>query len=392
MNKSEEILTKINTGIFFKEFTYHQNEIFRLDGGSFELADNVVLLDELLLVYQIKEREKAVLKSAESEEKWFVRTVAGKAMKQIEHTVGYFETFNSLPVTNGRGQEVDVSGNRPEEAVKLIIYDSNSIYLAEKRNLKFLKSPKIGLVHLFQIADYEKVCRYLITPAELAEYLDFRVKIYNRHGGALNTWSENYLLAHFFTTPEVEHLNKDYLANLAKMDTDIKEFDISWILNTFFEKLLMFDQGRPTDYHYIVREIAKLNRVELKGFSSRYRKMLQNAQDYLFEYPARFTSVRTGCGFVFINILKENNGYWEACLSNCTEMYKYKHKLKKCLGVIAMRKPPYYDIFWAYSSGDWVQDDAMEDLLEVERGIYPESKIEPLPRYPLCNGSLGTSS
>lgn len=83
MTESERLLTDINTSIFFKEFTYAQNELRHPAGDTKELADNVVWLDDLLIVYQVKGREHSAIKDRDSEEHWFEKKVEVLAKKQI---------------------------------------------------------------------------------------------------------------------------------------------------------------------------------------------------------------------------------------------------------------------------------------------------------------------
>ncbi|MCX2430542.1 hypothetical protein [Pedobacter sp. GR22-10] len=381
MTTSERALTLINNSIFFKEFTYSKNEVYRLDGGSVELADNVVWLDDLLLVYQIKERVHIKKSDTITENRWFRKTVNGQARKQINDTLKYFKTYRSLPVVNERGQKIDVSSARNNEILKLIIYDPNSELLEVNRRMKFLKGFGTDLIHLFEIKDYQMVCKYLVTPSELADYLNFREQLYRLHSSKLKFLSEEYVLGHFFTTLDTTSLNEDYESNLNRLENDKHSYDVSWMLDNFFEKLIMFDKGRPTDYHYIVKEIAKLNREELKGFNERYYTTLNNVKTETFSLPMRFVSPRTRCGFVFITLLPDKIALWENALVNMTEIYKYKHRLEKCLGVVMFRNPPYYDVFWTFSLGPWQYDEQLAQMVADEEEFYGGSQVQVLPRY-----------
>ncbi|GHV59918.1 hypothetical protein FACS1894182_14670 [Bacteroidia bacterium] len=53
-NKTENIISKINTNVFFNEFTFSKNDFKSLDlKQQLEFADNVVWLDDLLFIYSI---------------------------------------------------------------------------------------------------------------------------------------------------------------------------------------------------------------------------------------------------------------------------------------------------------------------------------------------------
>ena len=89
MTESEAQISKINSAFFFREFTFSSN-IFKIDkkGEELELADNVVWLDDLLMITQIKERNKS---GGENIDNWFKNKVLRKAVKQIKDTIKYFE-------------------------------------------------------------------------------------------------------------------------------------------------------------------------------------------------------------------------------------------------------------------------------------------------------------
>src|SRR5437660_1216139 len=83
----EEQLASLNEFYFFREFTFAQTTFKPQPEKELELADNVIWLDKLLLIYQLKERESSRTSSAEAERKWYERKVLGKATKQIRDSL-----------------------------------------------------------------------------------------------------------------------------------------------------------------------------------------------------------------------------------------------------------------------------------------------------------------
>ena len=49
--------------MFYREFTFDKNDFRASDGNKVELADNVIWLDDLLILIQIKERNHADAKT-----------------------------------------------------------------------------------------------------------------------------------------------------------------------------------------------------------------------------------------------------------------------------------------------------------------------------------------
>ncbi len=156
---------------------------------------------------------------------------------------------------------------------------------------------------------------------------------------------------------------------------------VTHLINNFKDKLVMYQGNFETDYHNIIKEIAKLNRHELHAFIERYSICLQLAQKNEKVLPNRFASGRTNCGFVFVSLAVEQAQYWENALLNWTEGFKYKHKLPRCIGVVMFKLGEYYEIRWAYTSGEWEFDAGLDKFVKEEKEFYPGAKFQEIPKY-----------
>jgi hypothetical protein len=102
---SENIVTQINSNVFFKEFTLSKNDFKELDTNQkLEFADNVVWLDKLFFIFQIKEREP----NSTGDIKWFESKVLKKAVKQIKSTLKYISTYPEIIIENEKGHKLDI--------------------------------------------------------------------------------------------------------------------------------------------------------------------------------------------------------------------------------------------------------------------------------------------
>ncbi|TOJ75642.1 hypothetical protein, partial [Vibrio parahaemolyticus] len=88
MNLEEE-MSKLNEFYFFKEFTYSSTLFKREDGQEVELADNVLMIDDLYVIYQLKERFEPENSTAEKEIKWFEKKIIKNACSQIRDSLRY---------------------------------------------------------------------------------------------------------------------------------------------------------------------------------------------------------------------------------------------------------------------------------------------------------------
>ena len=362
MCKTEKIVAFINTNVFFKEFSFSRNEFTTPDAKSqLQLADNVIWLDNILFIYQIKDRN---VEADGDEVKWFVNKVQKKAVKQIKGTLEYFTEYKNITVTNERGHSINISEANPENAKKIIVYTSTEALPEEKRFLKFHRSKTAGLIHLFHSDDYGGVCRFLFTPSEIAEYLLFRETLYEKHEQELNSLPEQYVLGHFLESTDTDNIDLTYLENLKKMIKNESEFDVSIIINLFQERIVKI--GSDNDYYFIIKEIAKLDRAELKEFKLRFKMSLEKAKSQTFTLPYRISSIRTNCGFVFIPLEYKNSDVWQNALFNLTYAHKYERKNSKCIGMIVCYdlKKKFYDINWSYVESEWCYNQEMEKLLK----------------------------
>jgi hypothetical protein len=379
--QSENIVTKISSNVFYKEFTFDKNDFYPEDGQK-ELADNVLWLDNLLFIIQVKERNPNEIKSEAEENKWFQNTVLGKAKKQITESVDYFSKYSEIKIKNLQGHFIDISKANLSGINKIIIYLPNSSLInSDNKSMKFYESTQSGNIHIFNIEDYLWVCRFLITPTELDEYLKFRERIYLKHKEKIRLYPEQYILGHFLNTDNEEIIDEEYIETLNKLVDDVADFDVSGIVGNFLEKIRINTQNEPTDYYSILKEIANLKRYELLEFKKRFRQMINDVNSSRFSIPYRFTITRTGCGFVFISLLPDKIEYWKNALLNFTETYKYKRKLSKCLGVLTYKSGEYFDINWAFIKSDWNYNEKLEDAVKQELEFYEEGEIIQIDRY-----------
>lgn len=378
MTESEAYIAKLNSNFFFKEFTYSSNK-FKIDekGQELELADNVVWLDDLLLITQIKERNKSGDLNAEN---WFKSKVLRKAVKQIKDTISYFEIYENISIPNERGHILNVSEAGKLEPIKIVIYVPGGSFPDSLRFQKFYESRDVGLIHLFHIEDYLWICKYLITPYEIKEFLQFREAMFKFHGQNLNNLSEQYVLGHYIETDENFALNPRYIENLSKLEDDFDSFNISPIIENF--KRVILQSTGETHYYFIIKELAKLNRSDLRGFRQRFDLALKKAKDQESDIPYRMTSLNSQCGFVFIPIEVDRKEKWKNALQNFTLFHKYEQKLDKVVGMICYFNPneKYHDIFWTYINYEWEYEEELEKIIKNDFPLRPV-KREKTYRY-----------
>jgi len=376
-NFSEKIITQINQNVFFKEFTFNNNDFFTDNGNKVELADNVLWIDDLLIIIQIKEKDNKI--GSATIEKWFENKVLKKAKNQIKNTLLFLDRQKSITISNEHNQQFEIIGSDIKQIHNIIIYHTTIEPPETVYKHKFYLSKDKTFIHIFSSEDYSHLCRYLITPSELNDYLLFRQDLLSTiHNAGL--FPEQYFLAHFFQNPNELMINPDYIKTLPHICKMIKEnnsFYLGGLMNALHDTL---KEKETLDYIHIVKEFAKLNRFELIAIKSRLTKVIQ---DQVLDSPitmGRCVSKRTDCGFVIIKLNPNNETHRLDALKNITLLFKYKWRLSKCIGLIIKHEDKYFDLDWCYIESDWEYDEKLQILVDQE-SLFSNPNIEYRPWY-----------
>jgi hypothetical protein len=376
----ENHMSQINENIFFKEFCFSRNEFSPCQESELEFADHVIWLDDLLITFQLKERALSGAHTRETEITWFKKKVVGKATKQIRDTLHYLNTYEEVNITNEKGHIFNVVSGKISKRIHVVSYAPHDLLPEEYRSKKFHLSSTAGLIHMIPFDDYVGICQTLITPAEIGQYLEFRKDISTKHESKVNALPEQALVGQFLCGDFGADPDIDFVKYLAEFNQVYAEFDFSHILRIFADRIV--NASNPHEYYQILKELAKLNRNELKEVKYRFDLCIEKCRKNEFCLPYRVTFPRTGCGFFFIIVRPEHISNTINALQNFTYGHKYDQKLNKCIGTSFSRDGQYFDIGWCYIEEEWTHDREMEQRLK-ENSPFRPVKAEIKPRYRL---------
>lgn len=331
-------------------------------------------MDDIFLIFEIKERESS---EKLDDSGWFKNKILNKAVKQIKRTHEYLKKYPNIPIINQKGHKKNISEANFNNIQSVIIYSPSSNFEDKQRFQKFYKSKKIGLIHLFHSEDYYWICKYLITPAEVQEYLTFREDLFINHPNHLNALPEQYVLAHFFETLDTSQIKAEYINNFKKITNDSGKFNMSYIIENFNKNIKFLEE--QTEYYPIIAEIAKLNRIELTEFKKRFVRTIEKCKEEEITTPFRIYVPRTDCGFVFIPLNKRASQHWQTALKNFTFAQKYDQKAYRCIGVAMfqaeIKKETFLDMYWCFIEHSWKHNSEMEKIL-AENFPFREVKMK----------------
>lgn len=361
MEKTEIDIIKLHSNHFFREFTFGKNKfIGHSKGQELEFADNVIWIDEFFLIFQIKDRNS---EETSNYQNWFKSKILRKAVQQIKKTIEYLNEFDEILIENERGVLHDIAKTRGQNPLKLIVYNPGNNFNQKLRNQKFYISSKVGNIHLLHIEDYNQICDVLITPYEIKEYLNFRELLFKCNLEQLNSLPEQYILKHYFIDHTDTKINLEYARKELRMAFNIAEFDISSIIQDYNKKVLL--TSGKNDYYFIIKELAKLNRSDLKHFKERLSLAIDKSRQQEFDIPYRMVSSESKCGFVFIPLEFTRKEYAKNALKNFTDIHMYDQKLDKAIGMLAYYDPieKYHDIYWMFIDQKWIEDKKFEKII-----------------------------
>lgn len=359
----EDRISQINESLFFKEFSFSKNKFSPPQSSELEFADHVIWLDDLLITFQLKERVLSGIPTEQTEINWFNKKVIKKATKQIRDTLSYLNTHEEIKIANERNHTFNVASRNISKRIHIVSYSPHDLLPEEYRTKKFhLSSTADCFIHLIPDYDYQEMCKTFITPAEIGEYLEFRKEISTKHEDKVNALPENAIIGQFLYGDFKSDPDIDFVKYLVAFNQRLEEFDFSHILKIFADRIVT--ATNPHDYYQILKELAKLNRTELKEFKSRYYLCIKGCRENAVDLPYRMSSPRTGCGFIFIIVPSEHISRTQIALQNFTDLHRYEQKLSKCIGTTFSHDGEFYAIDWCYIDEEWSYDSDLEQTLK----------------------------
>ena len=370
----ESIASDLNDRVFYREFSFAKSEFVGLGpGDKKEFADHVVWIDNLLIIYQAKERTKQKNLTPESERKWFDKKVIGTATKQVRDTLEFLDQ-GPVKVRNTQGHEFDLDRDNVDHVLKLVLYDPSAELPPDRLAVKHHQSATAGFIHIVAIKDYFDVCQVLITPAEVAQYFDFREQL-------ITAWidqslpKERALLGQFVVGDASAAPDDKYAEALDSINAEL-DFDMRFVIGGIAERIeSATDTASPTDYYRIIAEFAKLDRLELAEVKERFTLCLKAALRNESEGPWRIVSTNTGSGFLFVALRAITHAGRVDMLNTMTLVAKYEQHLERQVGVSIAHEGRDFLIDWCYVESPWAPDDELDEMLRNENPFAPMRNV-----------------
>lgn len=385
----ETVFTRSTAGFFLREFCFSNTEFSPPNRSEIELADFVIQLDDLLMIFQVKTRERAST-DPDRERAWFEDKVIGKATRQVRDTVMYLRDYTP-EILNDRGRRVALpSGVDTATIIKIVVFNGGSDLPLDCARRRFHESRTVGFIHMIAAADWRDIMHTFVTPREIADYLRMRERVSHAHAAQVRAVSEKALIGQFIAQEETTPPTSAFEGVVDRLVDDRASFDILRFLNLFGDRIISDVppgtttpadlRGADVDYYPIIRELAKLPRTDVAAFRERFELAWLRAGQY-FDPPFMRMVASTGVGFVFSPVPEGLEAKAQNGLANFVAAHMYEQRITRCIGAALVNEGTSRFIWWMMVDRAWKHDPEIE-LLLLE---HPLSKVREsiVPRYRL---------
>jgi hypothetical protein len=365
--------------VFTRAFSYAASQLPISFDEDVELADRVLMMDDIGFIFELCEREQKVTSKSGDLEKWISNHVMRKGVKRIQNTRDLLGRYMGLSLVNHFGHRVTVSPKEPESFVTMIIYRVPA-KSRPFRAARFKKSRNGGFVHVLRDADYFEICHHFVTPSELLDYFNFRRDVLLNWDPPSAAVSESaligqYLLEDFSSPPDAK------FERAARSRGGPTACEFSFVLETLGSKIAgQEEEFADTDGYEILLELALLGRYELRALKLQLRLALEAVRANRFELPYRIAPDRMDCGFLTVPVTTEFHDRANNALRSLSRAAKYELGLERQVGIGMWKNSEFVDIEWIFLEGSNPPDPDLEQRLAYS---YPfrrtsEQRLPPI--------------
>ena len=358
----QDFIARQHANVFARAFAVSTTQLPLPSDPQPELADRLLLTNDLGFIFQLCEREQKVITKTGDLEKWTASQVVRRGSRLIQNTRELLANYTALSLVNHFGHRLNVTPGDPESLVGVIVYRvpprSRPFRVA-----RFKRIRNGTFVHILRDSDYFEICDHFVTPAELVDYFNFRRDMLLGWDPPTTAVSEMALIGQYlledFDSPPDQRLER---AARARRSPAACEF--SFVLDSLAGKIATQEEDfADTDCYHILFELAQLGRYELRALSEQLRLALESVRADRFELPYRMASSKTGCGFVILPLTREFHDRGYDALAGLARASKQELDLQRQVGIGMWKDGEFVEIEWLFLSGPNSADASIDEQL-----------------------------
>lgn len=370
----EEFTAQLNARTFWKEFTFSTTKFSPPAKSEVELADGLVRIGNLALIFQLKQREEET-DDPEQERTWFRRKVLQKAVSQIKDSLDYLRDHERISLTNDQGHGFEVAGAELREIVKVIVYQGGKALPEECWQIRHYVSRTVGFIHVVAAHDYLGILDKLRVPDDVRLYFQYREAVLPRLAQSGTVVEEPDIMVGFLMEKDLPEPNSKQ--QLHFFVQDLGQFDIGHIMRNLQAHIVNPTGG--TEYYRMMEEFARVPRSIWREFKQRFDMSFRASSSGQPMKPFRFAFSKTDCTFMIASL----DPSWPATgddglrmRSNAvvmfTEAAKKDLKTNVGVGLLISKDGEFYQLDWCLVEGPSEADPKIEQLLS--EGLFRPAK------------------
>ena len=361
----EEFTAQLNANTFWKEFTFSETRFFPRPKQQVELADGIVKIGPLALVFQLKERTEAT-SDPETERQWFRRKVLGRATDQIKASLRYLAENEEIRLTNGQGHEIAVKGGNLEDIKKIVVFLPGRLLPEDCWATKFHVSTTGGFIHIVAAHDYLGILDRLRIPDDVRRYFEYREAVLPRLREAGTVVEEPDIMVAFLSEKDLPQSGS--VEELRAFVQDFDGFDLSNIMRDLQNHIV--NPEKSMDYYRIMEEFARVPRSVWREFKTRLVISLEASRVRKPPRAFRFAFPKTDCTFMVASMDPD----WPVTGADGTKMRtnavvmfteaaKYDLKTRVGVGLLISKDGENFQLDRCVVDEPWAVNPKMEELL-----------------------------
>lgn len=302
VNETEKLLSAFSQMYFFKELVQDQLHFIEEGSTEKEVADLLLNLGDIVIAIQLKARnESEKTEDIEKEIRWLNRRCKD-AKKQVKDSIACIRTSKLPAFYNKRDQQVSV--NPDADIIPLIVFINDNIGDNYEHVLK--KHSDDGMdINCLSYQDFQTICKELITPIEIVEYLKWRLPIYlnsNYASVSKNNRDEVSFTVNRNSIEEtlVSQFFERWNGKKDAVEMKIQTLHFQWMLNHLPNHVV--DESINNSSYSIILLLAHLNRYAILMFEKRIERALILSKEGKYGYVGSIRIKLKRCSIFFVSV------------------------------------------------------------------------------------------
>ena len=301
MNDSEKILSAFSELHFYKELVLRNLHFTPEDSTEKEVADLLINGGDFIIAIQLKARsEKDQTDDYEKELKW-LNSKCKAAKRQVKESIEFINSGKLPSFENGRKKQVHLSVTTA--IIPLVVFMNDNIG-NDYPHVLYKHSDEGMDINCMSFPDFKQMCKVLLSPMEIVEYLKWRLSYYQENGNAnISIFMDDNGNFTVVKPTHKEALCVQFVAEEYGIETAQERQEYIQIFSDMLHKLpsRIVVESKADSTYPLILFFAHFNRIEIKDFIERVGKTLNAARNKEYNIVGSLRNVEQKYVIIFFS-------------------------------------------------------------------------------------------